>query len=67
VAVPKHNSGAESGRELFVGSKDLTSLVLCNEKKHFWLFKIKNISLVLVQGTNDAKKMWQAFVCTISC
>jgi len=33
VALHEGNSGAESGRELFKGSKDSASLVVCNEKK----------------------------------
>ena len=36
MALHKHNSGAENGRELFKGSKNSASLLVCNEKK-FWL------------------------------
>jgi len=36
VALHERNSGAESGRELFKGSKDLASHVVCNEKNS-WL------------------------------
>jgi len=32
VALREHNSGAKSGRELFKGSKDAASLVVCNGK-----------------------------------
>jgi len=35
VALCKVNSGAESGRELFKGSKDMASLLFCNQKKNF--------------------------------
>jgi len=35
VALHKHNSGAESGIELFKGSQDSASLVACNEKIMF--------------------------------
>ena len=33
VALHEHNSGVESPRELFKGSKDSASLVVCNDKK----------------------------------
>jgi len=33
IALHKHNSGDESGRELFKCSKDLASLVVCTQKK----------------------------------
>jgi len=32
VALRKHNSGAESDKELFKGSKEAASLIVCNEK-----------------------------------
>ena len=35
VALREYNSGTESGRELFKGSKDLASLVVCNEQQFF--------------------------------
>ena len=35
MTLRKLNSGTESGRELFKGSKDSASLVVCNEKKLF--------------------------------
>jgi len=39
VALHKHNSGSECGRELFKGSKDLTSLLVYAPKKFFgWEF-----------------------------
>jgi len=34
VALRKRNSGSENTRELFKGSKDLTSLVVYNDKKN---------------------------------
>jgi len=37
VALHAHNSSAESGRELFKGSKDAESLLVCTWKKIFWL------------------------------
>ena len=37
VALCVRNSGAESGRELFKGSKDSASLLVCTQKKIFWL------------------------------
>jgi len=37
VALHEHNSGAESGRELFKGSKDSASLLVCTRKNIFWL------------------------------
>jgi len=37
VALLTHNSGGESGRELFKGSKDVASLLVCTHKKIFWL------------------------------
>jgi len=36
VALRARNLGAESGRELFKGSKDTTSLIVCTRKKFFW-------------------------------
>jgi len=36
MALRERNSGTERGRELFKGSKDSASLVVCNEKS-FWL------------------------------
>jgi len=33
MALRKRNSGAESGRELFKGLKDLASLIVSNKKK----------------------------------
>jgi len=36
MALRQHNSGAESGRELFKGSKDSTSLLVCT-RKIVWL------------------------------
>jgi len=35
VALHERNSGAESSRELFRGSKDAASLVVCNKKNFF--------------------------------
>jgi len=35
MTLRERNSGAESGRELLKGSKDLASLALCNEKNVF--------------------------------
>jgi len=35
VALHRCNSGAESCRELFKGSKDVTSLLVCTGKKFF--------------------------------
>jgi len=35
VALLVCNSGAESGRELFKGSKDMGSLLVCTEEKFF--------------------------------
>ena len=32
MALHECNSGVESSRELFKGSKDLANLVVCNEK-----------------------------------
>jgi len=41
VAVCECNSGAESGRELFKGSKDVVSLLVCTWKKIFgWGLRI---------------------------
>ena len=37
VALRARNSGAESGRELFKGSKDTASLLVYTRKKIFWL------------------------------
>jgi len=37
VCTSDSNSGAISARELFKHSKSLASLVVCNEKKIFWL------------------------------
>jgi len=37
VALNARNSGAESGRELFKGSTNATSLLICTRKKNFWL------------------------------
>jgi len=37
VALHERNSGAESSRELFKGSKDTTSLLVCTRKKFIWL------------------------------
>jgi len=34
------NSGTKSGRELFKGSKDMASLVVCNEKTFGWGLQI---------------------------
>jgi len=36
MALHECNSGAESGRELFKGSKDTASLLVCT-RKNFWL------------------------------
>jgi len=33
MVLHTQNSGAESGRELFTGSKDLASLLVCTRKK----------------------------------
>jgi len=42
VALRERNSGAESGRELFKGSKDLAHLLVCTRKNFFgwevWIF-----------------------------
>jgi len=35
VALRMHNSGAESGKELFKGSKDVASLLVCTPKNFF--------------------------------
>jgi len=35
VALCEHNSDAESGRELFKGSKDSASLLVCTRKIFF--------------------------------
>jgi len=35
VDLREYNSGAESGTELFKGSKDVASLLFCTRKKHF--------------------------------
>ena len=35
MALHAHNSGAESGRELFKGSKDTACLLACTQKKFF--------------------------------
>ena len=35
VALHAHNSGVESGRELFKGSKDTESLLVCTQNKFF--------------------------------
>jgi len=37
VALQACSSGAESGRELFKGSKDAASLLVCTRQKIFWL------------------------------
>jgi len=37
VALCARNLGAESGRELFKGSKDTASLLVCTEKRNFFL------------------------------
>jgi len=37
VALRMRNSGAQSGRELFKGSKDSASLLVCTQKNFFWL------------------------------
>jgi len=37
MALRERNSGAESGRELFKGSKDTASLLACSQKKFFSL------------------------------
>ena len=37
VALRARNSGAGCGRELFKGSKDLASLLVCTRKKIVWL------------------------------
>jgi len=37
VALCKCNSGPESGRELFKGSKDSACLLDCSRKKFVWL------------------------------
>jgi len=42
MALRKCNSGAKSGKELFKGSKDLASVLVCTRKKIFgwglWIF-----------------------------
>jgi len=35
MTLHTRNSGAESGRELFKGSKDVASLLVCTRKKLF--------------------------------
>jgi len=35
MALCKHNSNPESGRDLFEGSKDAASLLACTQKKFF--------------------------------
>jgi len=35
VALRERNSGAKSGRELFKGSKDVVSILVCTQKKIF--------------------------------
>jgi len=41
MALCKRNSGTESGRELFKGSKDLASLLVCTKKIFFgWEMRI---------------------------
>jgi len=35
MGLRKRNSGVESGRELFKGSKDLASHLVCTQKKFF--------------------------------
>jgi len=35
MALRAHNSGAESGRELFKGSRDAASLLVCTRKNFF--------------------------------
>jgi len=37
VALRVRNSGTESGRELLKGSKHAASLLVCTQKKFFWL------------------------------
>jgi len=37
VTLRERNSGARSGRELFKGSKDVASLLVCTQKQIFWL------------------------------
>jgi len=37
MVLRARNSGAESGSELFKGSKDVASLLVCTRKKIFWL------------------------------
>jgi len=37
VALHTNDLGTESGRELFKGSKDAASLLVCNLKNNFWL------------------------------
>jgi len=41
VALRARNSGTESDRELFKGSKDSASLLVCTRKKLFWLGDLK--------------------------
>jgi len=36
VALCTHNSGAESSGELFKGSNDVASLLVCTLKNFFW-------------------------------
>jgi len=37
VALHKRNSGAKSGIELFKGSKDTASLLVCTQANIYWL------------------------------
>jgi len=53
VALCRHNSGAESARELFKSSKDLPSVMVCNEKKFLVLgfgFFVSDIIIGVLLG-----------------